>query len=119
MSIPSVDSGSLLSTPIVSSAFLGRGFLLSSLSKPLPKWGYVSTYGAGSTPSSTTSRSKLAQDPYCPHMPFKVTCSIDQVIVDFENIVVALQLIAAFTLWVWLYAVANLLAHYSGPLYFD
>ena len=33
-------------------------------------------------------------------MPFKVTYSIHQVVVDFENIVIALQLIAAFTLWV-------------------
>ena len=52
-------------------------------------------------------------------MPFKVTYSIEQVIMDFHNIVVALRLIAAFILWVWLYAVANLLAHYSGSLYFD
>jgi len=52
-------------------------------------------------------------------MPFKVTYSIEQVVVDFENIVVALQHIAAFTLWVWLYAIANPLAHYTGPLYFE
>jgi len=52
-------------------------------------------------------------------MPFKVTYSIQQVVVDFENIVVALRLIAAVMLWVWLYAIANLLSHYSGPLYFD
>jgi len=52
-------------------------------------------------------------------MPFKVTYSIDQIVVDFENIVIALRLIAAFILWVWLYAIANLLAHYSGPLYFE
>ena len=52
-------------------------------------------------------------------MPFKVSYSIEQVIVDFENIVVALRLIAAFVLWVWLYVVASLLAHYSGPFYFD
>ena len=45
--------------------------------------------------------------------------SAEQIIVDFQNVVVALRLIAAFTLWVWLYAVANLLTHYSGPLYFD
>jgi len=61
----------------------------------------------------------LARDPYCPLMPFKVTYSAKQVIVDFHNIVIALRLIAAFTLWVWLYTIANLLAHYSGPLYFD
>ena len=61
----------------------------------------------------------LARDSYCPFMPFKVTYSIEQVVVDFHNIVVALQLIAAFTLWVWLYAVASLLLHYTGPLYFD
>ena len=52
-------------------------------------------------------------------MPFKVTYSVEQVVMDFHNIVVALRLIAAFTLWVWLYAVSNLLAHYTGPLYFD
>jgi len=52
-------------------------------------------------------------------MPFKVMYSIHQVVVDFENIVVALRLIAAFILWVWLYTVANLLAHYTRPLYFD
>jgi len=52
-------------------------------------------------------------------MPFKVTYSVEQVIVDFHNIVVALRLIAAFVLWVWLYTVANLLAHYTGPFYFD
>jgi len=52
-------------------------------------------------------------------MPFKVTYSAEQVVVDFENIVVALRLIAAVTLWVWLYVIANLLSHYSGPLYFD
>jgi len=45
--------------------------------------------------------------------------SIEQVVVDFENIVVALRFIAAFTLWVWLYAVVNLLAHYSRPFYFE
>jgi len=52
-------------------------------------------------------------------MPFKVTYSAEQVVVDFYNIVIALRHIAAFTLWVWLYAVSNLLAHYTGPLYFD
>ena len=52
-------------------------------------------------------------------MPFKVTYSTKQLIVDFHHIVVALRLIAAFILWVWLYTIANLLAHYSGALYFD
>ena len=52
-------------------------------------------------------------------MPFKVTYSTERILVDFENIVVALQLIAAFILWVWLYAIANLLVHYPGALYFD
>jgi len=52
-------------------------------------------------------------------MPFKVTYSVTHLVVDFENIVVALRLIAAFILWVWLYAIANLLAHYSRPLYFN
>jgi len=45
--------------------------------------------------------------------------SIEQVVVDFENIVVALRHIVAFTLWVWLYVIANLLVHYTGPLYFE
>ena len=61
----------------------------------------------------------LARDPYHPYMPFKVTYSLEQVVLDFENIVVALRLITALTLWVWLYAVSNLLVHYTGPLYFD
>jgi len=61
----------------------------------------------------------LAWDPYHPRMPFKVTYSTEQVIMDFHNIVVALRLIAAFILWVWLHAVANLLAHLPGPFYFD
>jgi len=61
----------------------------------------------------------LARDPYCPLMPFKVTYSAEQVVMDFINIIVALRHIAAFTLWVWLYAVLNLLAHYQGPLYFE
>ena len=52
-------------------------------------------------------------------MPFKVTYSIEQVVVDFNNIVVALRHIAALMLWVWLYTVSNLLAHYTGPVYFD
>jgi len=52
-------------------------------------------------------------------MPFKVTYSIEQVVMDFENLVVALRLIAAVILWVWLYAIVNLLVHYSRPLYFE
>ena len=61
----------------------------------------------------------LARDPYRPLMPFKVTYSIERVVMDFNNIVVALRHIAAFTLWVWLYAVSSLLVHYTGPIYFD
>jgi len=52
-------------------------------------------------------------------MPFKVSYSIEQVVIDFENIVIVLRLIAAVTLWVWLYTIANILSHYSGPLYFN
>jgi len=52
-------------------------------------------------------------------MPFKVHYFPTHIMIEFTNLVVALRLIAAFILWVWLYAVANLLAHYSGSLYFD
>jgi len=40
-------------------------------------------------------------------------------VIEFTNIVVALQIIAALVLWTWLYVVALLLLHYNGPLYFD
>ena len=52
-------------------------------------------------------------------MPFKVHYHVEYIVIEFFNIVVALQLIAAFTLWVWLYVIALLLSHYNGPLYFD
>jgi len=52
-------------------------------------------------------------------MPFKVLYTHEQIVIDFTNIIVALQLISALTLWVWLYAIALLLSHYRGALYFD
>jgi len=64
-------------------------------------------------------KTELAWDPYHPLMPFKVHYHIEHIVIEFTNIVVALQLIAAITLWVWLYAIAQLLSHYNGPLYFD
>ena len=61
----------------------------------------------------------LARDPYRPFMPFKLHYHGEHVVIEFTNIVVALRLIVAFTLWFWLYAVALLLSHYNGPLFFD
>jgi len=52
-------------------------------------------------------------------MPFKVYYFPAHIVIEFINVVVALRLIAAFILWVWLYVVALLLSHYNGPLYFD
>jgi len=62
---------------------------------------------------------ELARDPYRPSMPFKAHFHTAYIVIEFTNIVVALRLIAAFVLWVWLYAIALLLSHYNGPLYFD
>ena len=62
---------------------------------------------------------ELVWDPYHPFMPFKVHYFPAHIVIEFTNIVVALRLIAAFILWVWLYVVASLLSHYNGPLYFD
>ena len=62
---------------------------------------------------------ELAWDPYHPSMPFKVYYFPAHIVIEFINIVVALRLIAAFILWVWLYVIALLLSHYNGPLYFD
>jgi len=62
---------------------------------------------------------ELAWDPYHPYMPFKVYYFPAHIVIEFTNIVVALRLIAAFILWVWLYVIALLLSHYNGPLYFD
>jgi len=64
-------------------------------------------------------KSELAWDLYHPYMPFKVHYSAEHIVIEFTNIVVALQLIATFVLWVWLYVVALLLSHYNGPLYFE
>jgi len=54
-----------------------------------------------------------------PLMPFKVHYFPAHIVIEFTNIVVALRLIAALVLWVWLYIIALLLSHYNGPLYFD
>jgi len=62
---------------------------------------------------------ELAWDPNHPFMPFKVYYFPAHIVIEFTNIVVALRLIAALTLWVWLYVIALLLSHYNGPLYFD
>jgi len=62
---------------------------------------------------------ELARGPYCPSMPFKWHYHVEHIVIEFTNIVVALQLIVAFALWIWLYAIALLLSHYNGPLFFD
>ena len=62
---------------------------------------------------------ELAWDSYHPFMPFKVHYFPAHVVIEFTNIVVALRLIAAFILWVWLYVIALLLSHFNGPVYFD
>jgi len=62
---------------------------------------------------------ELAWDPYHPFMPFKFHYHIEHIVIEFTNIVVALRLIAALVLWLWLYAIALLLSHYNGPLYFE
>jgi len=62
---------------------------------------------------------ELARDPYRPLMPLKFHYHVEYIVIEFTNIVAALRLIVAFTLWVWLYAIALLLSHYNGPLYFD
>ena len=62
---------------------------------------------------------ELVWDPYRPFMPFKFHYHVEYIVIEFTNIVTALRLIVVFTLWVWLYAVALLLSHYNGPLYFD
>jgi len=62
---------------------------------------------------------ELVRDPYCPLMPFKFHYHVEYIVVEFTNIVVALRLIIALILWVWLYVIALLLSHYNGPLYFS
>ena len=52
-------------------------------------------------------------------MPFKFHYHVEHIVIEFTNIDVALRLIAAVILWFWLYAIAQLLSHYNGPLYFD
>jgi len=62
---------------------------------------------------------ELARDPYRPLMPFKFHFHVEHIVIEFTNIVVALRLITALVLWVWLYAIVQLLSHYNGPLFFD
>jgi len=52
-------------------------------------------------------------------MPFKFHYHAKHIVIEFTNIVVALRLIAAVILWVWLYTIAQLLSHYNGPIFFD
>jgi len=47
-------------------------------------------------------------------MPFKIYYFPAHIVIEFTNIVVALRLIAALILWVWLYVIALLLSHYNG-----
>src|SRR5712672_1325301 len=117
MTPPSADSGSLIQTRLCSSAFLRRVISSSSSSITLLKWGHVSTLPALGVPY--LFKNELAWDPYHPHMPFKVHHYPAHIVIEFTNIVVALRLIAAFVLWVWLYVIALLLSHYNGPLFFD
>ena len=62
---------------------------------------------------------KLAWSSCHPLMPFKFHYHVEHIVIEFTNIVVALRLIAAVVLWFWLYAIAQLLSHYNGPLYFE
>jgi len=62
---------------------------------------------------------ELARDPYRPSMPFKFHRHVEHIVIEFTNIVVAIRLIAGLILWVWLYAIALLLSHFNGPLFFD
>jgi len=64
-------------------------------------------------------KNDLAWEPYRPLMPFKVHYHVKFIVIEFTNIIVAIRFIAAFILWTWLYAVALLLSHYNGPIYFD
>ena len=64
-------------------------------------------------------KTELARDPYHPFMPFKFHYHVEHIVIEFTNIVAALRLIVVFALWVRLYAIALLLSHYNGPLYFD
>jgi len=52
-------------------------------------------------------------------MPFKLHFHVEYIVIEFTNIVIALRLIVAVILWFWLYAIALLLSHYRGPLYFE
>ena len=64
-------------------------------------------------------KTELAREPYRPYMPFKVHYHVENIVIEFTNLVVAVRLITAFALWVWLYAVALLLSHYNGPIFFE
>src|SRR5712671_6045175 len=54
-------------------------------------------------------KTRVTPYPYHPFMPFKVHYFPAHVVIEFTNIVVALRLIAAFILWVWLYVITLLL----------
>ena len=88
------------------------------MSITLPKWGHVPTclvLGA----LFVFFNIELARDPYRPYMPFKVHYHVEHIVIEFTNLVVAIRLIVALALWTWLYAIALLLSHYNGPLFFD
>jgi len=111
-----VVTSSLITSAL--SVFLGRAFRCQLQRNVLPKWGFSPTYPVLGA-LLVFLNIELARDPYRPLMPFKLHYHVEHVVIEFTNIVVALRLIVAFTLWVWLYIVALLLAHYNGPLYFN
>ena len=89
-----------------------------SVRTTLLKWKHVSTYlvlGA----LFVFFKRELARDPYRPYMPFKFHYHVEHLVIEFTNLVVAIRLIVALALWTWLYAIALLLSHYNGPLFFD
>jgi len=90
-----------------------------SLRNALPKWRFFDTSLDVLGAPFFFFKNELVWDPYHPLMPFKVYYFPAHIVIEFTNIVVALRLIAAFVLWVWLYVIALLLSHYNGPLYFD
>ena len=115
---PSADSGSLIQTLFLLVYLPRKGFPSPSDRKALPKWKHVSTYlvlGA----LFVFFNIELARDPYRPYMPFKFHYHVEHIVIEFTNIVVALWLIAALILWIWLFAIALLLLHYNGPLFFE
>jgi len=115
---PSADSGSLIQSSLLLVCLPKKGFSSSSVTKTLLKWGHVSTYPVLGA-LLIFFKNELAWDSYHPFMPFKFHYHVEHIVIEFTNIVAALQLIAVFILWVWLYAIALLLSHYNGPLFFD